>query len=144
MGARGASFRGGSSSWTELGRSALDAARHCLSKFSLRKRPLPAALIARKIFAAEKGGPDFERRTLATTKPRDIVRTTRKIRMPNPTPSEDEALVDTYRAAFDAARPPATPIDKDKARRAEITAHAAATLAIVRSLLAASPRVTPR
>lgn len=58
--------------------------------------------------------------------------------MPTPIPSEDEPLIESYSAAYDAALPPATPLDRDRARRAEITAHAVATLATIRAMIAAS------
>ena len=58
--------------------------------------------------------------------------------MPTPIPAEDEALFDTYQAAFDAALPAATPMDRDKARRVEVACHAAGTIAVLKALIAAS------
>ena len=62
--------------------------------------------------------------------------------MTTPIPAEDEALVERYLAEFHASLPPTTPIDRDRARRAELTANARAILGLVRALIAASPSST--
>jgi hypothetical protein len=60
--------------------------------------------------------------------------------MSNTIRSEDEPLIEQYLAEFHAALPAATPLDKDRARRAEIAAHAVATLAMLVQLgVAAAP-----